>query len=184
MKDKEVFQKLLTMYSSGVCTDHEVREMVRLLEENPALYELMDTQINHDWWVQSLTREIDPEDPKPEPAPGTIFRRIGPWSVAAGFLILIAAGLLWWLPTTTPDVLEYSTGYGERQKIELPDGSKVEMNANSRLVWDANWEHSGNRSVTLDGEAYFDVVKAQNKKFQVKRSNRYCYPVARENPKL
>lgn len=166
MKDKEVFQKLLTKYSSGVCTEDEVREMIRLLEKDPELYELLDTQVNHDWWIQSLTQDPPVEDPNAEPNSGKRFPPLGRWSIAAGILMLIATGLYWW-NLTSAEVIEYTTGYGERQKIELPDGSQVEMNANSRLVWDANWERTGVRSVTLDGEAYFDVVKNEARKFQV-----------------
>lgn len=166
MKDKEIFQKLLTMYSSGVSTDDEIREMVRLLEKDPALFELLDTQVNHDWWVQSLTQDIDPEDPNAKAGIRTKSHRLRWMGIAAGFMILIVAGILWWLPATTED-LEFVTEYGERQKIELPDGSMVEMNANSRLVWEGDWERTGIRSVALDGEAYFDVVKSENRKFQV-----------------
>lgn len=166
MKDKEVFQKLLTKYSSGVCTDDEVREMIRLLEKDPELYDLVDTQVNHDWWIQALTQDSPTEDPNPEPNSERRIRPLGRWSIAAGILMLIATGLYWWNLTST-ETIEYTTGFGERQKIELPDGSRVEMNANSRLVWDANWERTGVRSVTLDGEAYFDVVKSGAKEFQV-----------------
>lgn len=165
MKDKEIFQKLLTKYSSGVCTDFELHEMIRLLEKDPELYELLDTQVNHDWWIQSLTQEASLDDPKPEPKPTPQNFRFHKWRIAAGFLILIAAGLYWW--NVTQDSIEYVTGYGERQKIELPDGSQVEMNANSRLVWDANWKETGVRSVVLEGEAYFDVVKSTARRFQV-----------------
>lgn len=61
----------------------------------------------------------------------------------------------------------YHTDFGERKHIELPDGSQVELNANSRLTWNKNWKRSGIRSVVLDGEAYFDVVKSQNRQFRV-----------------
>lgn len=166
MKDKEVFQKLLTRYSSGVCTEDEITEMIRLLEKDPTLYELLDTQVNHDWWIQTLTQDPTQDDPNGEAEPLVVPYSFWKWSVAAGVLILIAAALFWW-NSSSPQAIEYTTGFGERQKIELPDGSKVEMNANSRLVWNTDWERTGIRSVTLEGEAYFDVVRSENRKFQV-----------------
>jgi len=62
----------------------------------------------------------------------------------------------------------YSTGIGEQLLVNLPDGSTVNLNANSSL------EHSRffwtqNRTVDLDGEAFFDVEKGQ--KFSVVTSS-------------
>lgn len=52
---------------------------------------------------------------------------------------------------------EIVTHNGYRQKITLPDGSIVWLNASSTLTYDNNF---GNpiREVTLSGEAFFDVV--------------------------
>ena len=54
---------------------------------------------------------------------------------------------------------EISTKNGSRTKIQLPDGSSVWLNSDSKLVYDN--EHFGGsiREVSLTGEAYFDVVK-------------------------
>lgn len=52
----------------------------------------------------------------------------------------------------------YTTGYGERQRIELPDGSVAMLNANSSLRLANDWEKRGVREVEITGEAYFSVV--------------------------
>ena len=103
--------------------------------------------------------------------PSHIRRRIIPfgtryWVVAASVVLLIGVGLTVWSLLNT-GTIEYHTNYGERQQIELPDGSIVELNANSRLSWNKSWNRTGVRSVDLDGEAYFDVVKMAGKEFQV-----------------
>lgn len=52
----------------------------------------------------------------------------------------------------------YQTAYGQTQDIELSDGSLVTLNANSSLRWQEDWRTTGERYITLDGEAFFDVA--------------------------
>lgn len=52
-----------------------------------------------------------------------------------------------------------STRPGSKSKVELPDGTQVWLNADSKLAYGQNF--LGNtREVTLTGEAYFDVAHA------------------------
>lgn len=52
-----------------------------------------------------------------------------------------------------------STRPGSKSKVELPDGTQVWLNADSKLTYGQNF--LGNtREVTLTGEAYFDVAHA------------------------
>ncbi len=53
----------------------------------------------------------------------------------------------------------YRTRYGEIRTLTLPDQSIVTLNANSTLTLPANWDHTQQREVWLDGEAYFKVTK-------------------------
>lgn len=53
----------------------------------------------------------------------------------------------------------YQTKYGQMQTIVLPDGSKVMLNANSRLEINKEWKETENREVSLVGEAFFEVEK-------------------------
>ena len=56
-----------------------------------------------------------------------------------------------------------STRPGSKSKIELPDGTQVWLNADSKLTYDQNF--LGNtREVNLTGEAYFDVAHATSQK--------------------
>jgi ferric-dicitrate binding protein FerR (iron transport regulator) len=51
-----------------------------------------------------------------------------------------------------------STKPGSKSKIQLPDGSQVWLNADSRLVYSESFNGQA-REVQLSGEAYFDVIK-------------------------
>jgi ferric-dicitrate binding protein FerR (iron transport regulator) len=64
----------------------------------------------------------------------------------------------------------YATRYGEKKIIILPDSSKVTLNANSSLHYNADWSRDVIREVFLQGEAFFEVRKqpyAGNRKFVV-----------------
>ncbi len=74
------------------------------------------------------------------------------YAVAASIAILLGVVGLF---TSTKS---YTTSFGEQLAVTLPDGSKVQLNANStlehkRFFWNAN------RDVNLEGEAYFEVEK-------------------------
>jgi len=53
---------------------------------------------------------------------------------------------------------------GVRKKLTLPDGTKIWLNADSRLSYN-NFSKSKKRFVHLNGEAYFDVAKNKEKPF-------------------
>lgn len=58
---------------------------------------------------------------------------------------------------------------GTKSKLILPDGTQVWLNSESKLTYGSSFSDSI-REVTLDGEAYFDVVKDKNHPFVVRTS--------------
>ncbi|MFD2871895.1 FecR domain-containing protein [Mucilaginibacter ximonensis] len=61
-----------------------------------------------------------------------------------------------------------STANGETYQLQLPDGSKVWLNAGSSLTYNSNFVHSPIRSVKLTGEGYFEVAKDKKHPFIVR----------------
>ena len=55
------------------------------------------------------------------------------------------------------------TTYGEQREIDLPDGSKVWLNASSSLTYSKNFP----REMYLEGEAFFDVIRNEKVPFTV-----------------
>lgn len=56
------------------------------------------------------------------------------------------------------------TKRGSKSKVQLPDGTQVWLNADSRIVYNENF--LGNqREVQLSGEAFFDVVRDESRPF-------------------
>lgn len=72
--------------------------------------------------------------------------------VAASVAVLL--GIFYFINTPTT----FTTDFGEQLAINLPDGSKVILNAKSSITFkEREWELS--RKVQLNGEAYFKVEK-------------------------
>jgi len=63
-----------------------------------------------------------------------------------------------------------STPRGGQYQLELPDGSKVWLNAASSLRYPVHFG-AGDRKVTLTGEAYFEVAKDKAHPFRVSTGN-------------
>lgn len=61
----------------------------------------------------------------------------------------------------------YAAARGERAQLRLPDGTRVVLAAQSRLSVPAAYGDIG-REVSLDGEAYFDVIHDARKPFIVR----------------
>jgi len=84
------------------------------------------------------------------------------WMSAAAAILILIAGTLFWQSSKT-DQLKLNTAYGQIAKHQLPDGSEVMLNANSKLRMNKSWEANGDREVWLEGEAYFHVKKTSAK---------------------
>lgn len=93
------------------------------------------------------------------------FRRS--WLMAASVLFLLATCAF--LGRNQLLYRTYETAYGETRSVQLPDGSRVCLNANSRLQVPRWGFGNSTREVTLRGEANFDVRHTpSHQKFVVK----------------
>ncbi len=85
---------------------------------------------------------------------------------AAGMALLIVSFLFVF---NNNKMIRYETTYGETKTIVLPDSSTVILNSNSSIVFSKNWKSKPIREVTLEGEAFFEVVHTINHQpFQVR----------------
>jgi transmembrane sensor len=93
-----------------------------------------------------------------------------PMRVAAALLLTVAAYGTWQIigPTANRQIAmhEISTPNGRRETVTLGDGSRVVLNAGSRLRYAADVAR-GSRDVYLDGEAYFNVTHDAARPFRV-----------------
>jgi ferric-dicitrate binding protein FerR (iron transport regulator) len=88
------------------------------------------------------------------------------WAVAATISLLLVAGAYLFSRQTAPSWTEVSTAANETKTIRLADGSTVALNQNSTFSYPSNFKKE-NRTVRLKGEAFFEVAKAEGKRFTI-----------------
>lgn len=121
-----------------------------------------------------LTAGADPLAQAPPPDPARIariqasleqaatersaMRRVRLWplmAAAACLAVLLAVGITWYrLPITI------TTAPGQSTAVTLPDGSTVRLTGNSTLQYAHRFGHTVRR-VIFNGEAFFEVIKAE-----------------------
>lgn len=120
--------------------------------------------------IQTEAQEADTAPVHPMPVPGK--RK---WWAAAAVALLIAAGGFYFFNQKQEILVlaavwkEYATK-ADVQEIRLPDGSRIWLNAGSRLRYDTAFSN-GSREIWLQGEAFFDVAPVADKQFLVHSGN-------------
>lgn len=145
-----------------------------VFEESSALK--LSTPVNADLAWDSFKEKIDAVQPAAKKS------QVKMWlSIAACILFFFSIGI--WLYLKAPGPHDFSgvnATIGSGIKIDttlaaidqpltdtLPDGSFITLNKNSSLTYQSN-QYAGKRSVTLKGEAFFNVKHDANRPFSVK----------------
>ena len=112
-----------------------------------------------------LEKEKSPTTKKPYHLKTIVYRL----AIACCILLLVGSFSYNLLQSDTQSEIHYETGHAEWIEVTLPDGSEVELNANTQLWVTDEWEKGVTRRVWLKGEAFFKVKKipATNAKFTV-----------------
>ncbi len=123
----------------------------------------VDTENAHDNFMAQLQKE---------PKPASILYRMNTrrrWmSAAAMIAVLIVAGLFVKnIPFSVNGLEKVATDGTEWKDLTLADGSVVNLNGNSALLFPPTFSEA-KRIVELSGEAFFDVVKDDSKPFIIK----------------
>lgn len=113
--------------------------------------------------ADALWNRIDTATATAEPGPNVRplrpIRRI--W-VAGGAAAAAVALILLYVLVLAPRERQFATELAQMEEVSLPDGSRVVLNADSRLTYDAEtWKD--NRVVQLEGEAFFEVQDLPDK---------------------
>jgi len=91
--------------------------------------------------------------------------------IAAVFIVLLSIGYsMYTRQTASQEVLirnQLITAVGSKGQFILPDSSVVWLNSGSKLTYPERFEKN-NRTVTLEGEAYFQVTENKKSPFVVK----------------
>lgn len=189
MDNKQV-ENLLFDYFDGELSESEEKMLLDWLESHPDNKKKLSEMA--DWWstahiplyasdlkadFEKHFRHIVEHENKEQKTTG-IFSRKNWMNIAASIIVLIAvggmsyyAGRMAWNRERSAEQLqssfaEITTPMGSTTKVVLPDGSLVWINAGSRLRYDNDFNKT-ERSVRLQGEAYFEVAEDTLKPFIV-----------------
>lgn len=178
MNTHEQFRDLLKRYRQGRCTPEEQRLVeewyARISSEMPPLSSADENLLKQRSW-SAVERHIDFAKGRDRSRKLRHWQLIG---VAATALIFIVAGIYWrYAPEPAPESIKSPT-YQETEsavllsegtrpsQYVLPDGSKVRLLPGSRLTLHASFGER-KREVFLDGEAFFDIARDEERPFLV-----------------
>jgi len=166
MVESEFKASLVKRYIANQATEDELEVFFYMLKEGK-----LDHELNQhlDWEMIGQLKSMD------EPVFWLPKKKYQwDWKIAASVLIVIGAGMLAFLnrssfPWNSAEK-QYSyicTGRNEVKKIKLSDGSRVWLNASSKLKYPQQFEEGIRELFLEEGEAYFDVERDQNRPFVV-----------------
>lgn len=115
--------------------------------------------------IKSELQKVSGPTPK---APYKLKSKIYRLAVACSILLIGGFSLSLFLDGDRSQ-FHYETGHSEWKEVTLPDGSEVELNANTQLWVTDEWKKGVTRRVWLKGEAFFKLKKipSTNAKFTV-----------------
>ena len=121
-----------------------------------------DASIFDSCWSDSLGRSQGANKPSDREAvsrtrTGLPVMRLVRWSVSvAAVIALIMVGITQFGPESNLDLNRIETASNELRTITLEDGSTARLSPSSSLTWSGEF----NRSLHLEGSAFFDVVES------------------------
>lgn len=157
-------QMLLAWFRNDVARE-EILDLYRSRWQEAKDVELDDEVLNR--MISQTKARIHQSKPMHKPV------RIALWTkYVAAIIFILGIGFSSYLFTGRPmmeDVKEYvvEADKGQRAGVTLPDGTKVWLNSHTQLSYTTDYGRN-ERSVSLNGEAYFEVAKDKNKRFVVK----------------
>jgi len=188
---KSRFIELMAKSMGKKATAEELAELETFLEQSPEyrkVHQVNDalkgnvkqTGINKEKDIstnlEDLWYKIKNADESPIMNRGTI-KPLFTWKwAAAAIVILGVGGSLFYIlkfrqvyQTSASVIHEVHVPYGKTQKLVMPDGTKVMLNAGSTLTYPESFAKN-TRDVSLSGEGFFEVTHNAQKPFQVHTS--------------
>ena len=173
---QEIPYEIIARFLSGEATEQErleLDEWTLASDENMQIFEQMQ-----DVWMQTAPVEFEPNTEKALKRVSekvghkkTILRPSKRWmQIAAVAAVLIGIGLYFTLTFHPEKNQTVTTIANQTQSVILEDGTTVILNENSSLTYPEHFSDTV-RSVTLIGEAYFDVHKNPQKPFIILAEN-------------
>ncbi|MBO9593345.1 MAG: FecR domain-containing protein [Niabella sp.] len=145
--------------NEALAADESYAEILQSLKVLSATGPVFNKTKEADAGIEKLRKRIRQAERKQK---GRIFSIPARWMTAAAILlVLCTGGLLYFFmgrPGQRPEAAVVATAKGSRTSLILPDGTRIWVNADTRLTYDHTFG-AKTRTVYLSGEAYFEVAK-------------------------
>lgn len=158
---QDLKDRFLAHWLNGELPEEEVRDFIG--QEDIDTYKKIVGELKT-WSVKSLDKNASYDRLKGKRetrSSGTEVVKLNPtrkWmSIAATVVVMLGVYFIYQTFFSDP-MINIETLAGQTKLIELPDGSKAQLNANTRLTYNKA-DFFKNRSVNLDGHAFFEVEK-------------------------
>lgn len=181
---KQRFIELLSGKKSGSFSLPEQKELQELLSQYPDLADIhsvfeeiyksdiYEHEPDDKIW-QSVQQKITPEQIVVKTVAGRSMKLIAlkVTAIAASLILAITLAAFFFNKPAGKNEKQniVSTKIGSKTNLVLPDGSKVWLNADSKISYSDDFGVA-ERKITLKGEAYFDVVKDSEHPFVINTS--------------
>lgn len=161
-EEVEEFQSIIRQEA----VDEDIKALLDEYWESPAPTLLPEETANR-IFAQIVSADVSGKYVKP-----AFVYRMHWWRIAAAVIVFIGIAALLYQPldrrsTEQPAAARQSPVKPDVRLINLPDGSTVVLNKNSKLKIDPHFKANGKREVFLTGEAYFNVTHDTKRPFIV-----------------
>jgi len=172
------WQDFLTQHPYQRETIEEARQFLRIMDlEGGVVAETRISGLKHriEQAIYQSSAIEESNLPEKEVAPKRLWQ-ISPSIAAVVGLLFILFSFYWlnqnksWHPAFSAKnaAKEQTSPKGKRSLLTLPDGTRVWLNADTRLTYPRDFNRRAVREVFLEGEAYFDVVENKHRPFIVR----------------
>lgn len=125
---------------------------IKTIEMWERLRDAMEAHSNENQGVTTLTRQGTSKEGR------KAFNSALFYKMAAAFVGILSLAAVYYFTFLNSD-REFRTSYGEIRTFTLPDSSIVTLNGNSTLTFREDWNPDDPREVSIDGEAFFHILK-------------------------
>ncbi len=166
-------QQLLDKYLQGQCTAEETKLLHRFYEsfpeEQPDMFDMWLSEKKIYKGIRQKIAEKERQQYRQHKLKSAKSYKL--LKIAASILIIIGIGFGSYLAYTVAPVpaiawMEKTTRKGQRATITLMDGTKVYLNANSKISFPEQFS-ADKREVILEGEAFFEVARNVESPFTI-----------------
>lgn len=147
----------------AISEDNKIQRIIDILSKSEISFNIEDQEIEKS--IQNTWNTLSKKISQGEKKRINIKKYI---AIAASIAILIAAGtIIYFIKHASSPILMVENTETNTKQINLPDGSSIWLGEGAKISYPENFS-SSMREVSIEGEAFFDVMKDAKRPFIVK----------------